>query len=69
MSAGDGSTTLPPYPMKIAPPDRREGEQDCMYIRVETCMFMVKLPRYSTFETMRDKILYAISCAADPLSG
>jgi hypothetical protein len=32
-------------------------------------MFMVKLPRYSTYETMRDKLLYAISCALDPLSG
>ncbi len=48
---------------------RRECAADNQFIRVETCMFMVKLPRYSTYETMRDKLLYAISCALDPLSG
>jgi len=70
MSGGEeGSPPPPPYPMKIAPPDKRDGDPDQQFIRVETCMFMVKLPRYSTFETMREKIIYAISCAADPLSG
>ena len=69
MSEDDDGLTLPPYPMKIAPPDRREGDPDTQFIRVETCMFRVKLPRYSTYESMRDKLLYAITCALDPLSG
>ena len=60
----------PPYPMKIAPHDKRdEVDPDMQLVRVETCMFMVKLPRYSTFETMREKLLYVINCATDPLSG
>ena len=69
MVGPEESSHIPPYPMKIAPPDRREGEQDQQFIRVETCMFMIKLPRYTTYETMREKLLYAISCAMDPLSG
>ena len=69
MSQDEDGATLPPYPMKIAPPDRREGDPDAQYIRVETCMFMVKLPRYTTYESMREKLLYAITCAMDPLSG
>ena len=63
------SSHLPPYPMKLAPPDMKEGEPDLQFIRVETCMFLVKLPRYSNYQTMREKLLYAISCALDPLSG
>ena len=69
MVGPEESSHIPPYPMKIAPPDRREDEQDQQFIRVETCMFMIKLPRYTTYETMREKLLYAISCAMDPLSG
>ena len=63
------SSHIPPYPMKLAPPDTKEGEPDLQLIRVETCMFLIKLPRYSTYQIMRDKLLYAISCALDPLSG
>jgi len=63
------STHLPPYPMKLAPPDIKDGDPDLQFIRVETCMFLIKLPRYSTYQTMREKLLYAISCALDPLSG
>lgn len=58
---------VPPYPMKIGPPDGR-GPSDARYIRVETCMFMVKLPPYSTQEIMTDKLLYAINCREDPLT-
>jgi len=50
-------------------PDNREGDPDQKFIRVETCMFMIKLPRYTTYEIMREKLLYAISCSLDPLSG
>ncbi|PFX24720.1 putative E3 ubiquitin-protein ligase HECTD4 [Stylophora pistillata] len=58
---------VPPYPMKIGPPDGR-GPSDARYIRVETCMFMVKLPQYSTQEIMTEKLLYAINCREDPLT-
>eukprot|EP00096_Caligus_rogercresseyi_P009951 TRINITY_DN3494_c0_g1_i1.p1 TRINITY_DN3494_c0_g1~~TRINITY_DN3494_c0_g1_i1.p1 ORF type:complete len:833 (-),score=117.56 TRINITY_DN3494_c0_g1_i1:112-2610(-) len=58
---------LPPYPMKIAPAPGDDPDQ--RHIRVETCMFMIKLPKYSTYEIMRDKIIFAISSAMDPLSG
>ncbi|CAB4054717.1 HECTD4 [Lepeophtheirus salmonis] len=63
---------LPPYPMKIAPANGNSDEDDDpdqRYIRVETCMFMIKLPRYSSYEIMRKKIIFAISSAMDPLSG
>ncbi|XP_013780547.2 probable E3 ubiquitin-protein ligase HECTD4 [Limulus polyphemus] len=60
---------VPPYPMKIAPPDCRPGSPDSRFIRVETCMFMLKLPQYSSQEVMTEKLLYAIHCREDPLSG
>ena len=63
------SSHIPPYPMKLAPPDTKDGDPDLQLIRVETCMFLIKLPRYSSYQTMRDKLMYAISCALDPLSG
>ena len=69
MTGPRDSTHIPPYPMKLAPPDQKEGEPDLQLIRVETCMFLVKLPRYSSYQIMRDKLLYALSCALDPLSG
>ena len=65
----DPSNLPPPYPMKIAPADAREEVQDNLLIRAETCIFMVKVPRYSTFDIMREKILYCIQSAEDPLSG
>ena len=60
---------VPPYPLKIAPPDRIDLEQDRLNIRAETCMFLVKLPRYSSLEVMREKIRFAASTMFDPLSG
>lgn len=65
----DSGVHVPPYPMKLAPPDVREGDPDCQMIRVETCMFMIKLPKYTSITVMKEKLLYAISCASDPLSG
>ncbi|KAG5840241.1 hypothetical protein ANANG_G00186730 [Anguilla anguilla] len=58
-----------PYPMKIAPPDGAAGSPDSRYIRVETCMFMVKLPQYSSLDVMQEKLRYAIHYREDPLSG
>ena len=45
------------------------GTPDTRFIRVETCMFMIKLPQYSTQEIMTERLLYAINCREDPLSG
>lgn len=45
------------------------GSPDYRYIRVETCMFMVKLPQYSTLDVMLEKLRYAIHYREDPLSG
>ena len=69
MKGPDESSQIPPYPMKLAPPDNKDGDPDQKFIRVETCMFMIKLPRYTTLQIMKEKLLYAISCALDPLSG
>ncbi|XP_014675681.1 PREDICTED: LOW QUALITY PROTEIN: probable E3 ubiquitin-protein ligase HECTD4 [Priapulus caudatus] len=60
---------VPPYPMKIAPPDGRAGSADSRHVRVETCMFMVKLPQYSCQEVMTERLLAAIHSRDDPLSG
>jgi E3 ubiquitin-protein ligase HECTD4 len=45
------------------------GIPDARYIRVETCMFMIKLPQYSSFEVMLQRLRYAINLREDPLSG
>ncbi|XP_052243277.1 probable E3 ubiquitin-protein ligase HECTD4 isoform X2 [Dreissena polymorpha] len=66
---GTDTAHVPPYPMKIAPPDGTAGSPDSRYIRVETCMFMIKLPQYSSQEVMTQRLLYAIHCREDPLSG
>ncbi|XP_041456057.1 probable E3 ubiquitin-protein ligase HECTD4 isoform X4 [Lytechinus variegatus] len=66
---GNEAAHVPPYPMKIAPPDGPSGSPDQRFIRVETCMFMIKLPQYSTLAVMKEKLLYAINCREDPLSG
>ncbi|XP_071790886.1 probable E3 ubiquitin-protein ligase HECTD4 isoform X2 [Asterias amurensis] len=67
---GEADTThVPPYPMKIAPPDGTSGSPDTRFIRVETCMFMVKLPQYTSQDIMTKRLLYAINCREDPLSG
>lgn len=67
-SVGTGGL-VPPYPMKIAPADTIENEPDNQHVRVETCMFMIKLPVYSSLQVMREKLLFAINSAYDPLSG
>lgn len=51
-----------PCVFPVGPPDSR-------YIRVETCMFMIKLPQYSSLEIMLDKLRCAIHYREDPLSG
>lgn len=66
---GPDTAHVPPYPMKIAPPDGTVGSPDQRYIRVETCMFMVKLPQYSSLDVMLEKLRYAIHYREDPLSG
>ncbi|XP_062371736.1 probable E3 ubiquitin-protein ligase HECTD4 isoform X2 [Sardina pilchardus] len=66
---GPDTAHVPPYPMKIAPPDGAVGSPDSRYIRVETCMFMVKLPQYSSLDVMLEKLRYAIHYREDPLSG
>ncbi|KPP69529.1 hypothetical protein Z043_111707 [Scleropages formosus] len=66
---GPDTAHVPPYPMKIAPPDGVAGSPDSRYIRVETCMFMVKLPQYSSLDVMLEKLRYAIHYREDPLSG
>lgn len=45
------------------------GSPDSRYIRVETCMFMIKLPQYSSLDNMLEKLRYAIHYREDPLSG
>ncbi|KAM9219161.1 putative E3 ubiquitin-protein ligase HECTD4 [Leptosomus discolor] len=66
---GPDTAHVPPYPMKIAPPDGAAGSPDSRYIRVETCMFMIKLPQYSSLDIMLEKLRYAIHYREDPLSG
>ncbi|KAJ8415515.1 hypothetical protein AAFF_G00424950 [Aldrovandia affinis] len=66
---GPDTAHVPPYPMKIAPPDGAAGSPDSRYIRVETCMFMVKLPQYSSLDVLLEKLRYAIHYREDPLSG
>uniref|UniRef100_A0A8C7DPU3 HECT domain E3 ubiquitin protein ligase 4 n=1 Tax=Oncorhynchus kisutch TaxID=8019 RepID=A0A8C7DPU3_ONCKI len=66
---GPDTAHVPPYPMKIAPPDGGAGSPDSRYIRVETCMFMVKLPQYSSLDVMLEKLRYSIHYREDPLSG
>jgi len=57
-------------PMILAGTTSDDGQyEDERYVRAETCMFMVKLPKYSSEDVMREKILFAINFAADPLSG
>lgn len=45
------------------------GSPDSRYIRVETCMFMVKLPQYSSLEVMLERLRCAVHYREDPLSG
>ena len=65
---GDAKTHVPPYPMKIAPPVSSSGGDNRM-IRAETCMFMIKLPQYSSQEIMTARLKAAVRCREDPLTG
>ncbi|EDQ92622.1 uncharacterized protein MONBRDRAFT_17295 [Monosiga brevicollis MX1] len=61
----------PPLPMKIAQPDPDESQAnaDQRWIRAETCMFMLKLPRYSSKDILRTRLLQAMATRDDPLVG
>lgn len=71
MDEGETLRHVPPYPMKIALPDDAAGggAPDDRLIRAETCMFMVKLPQYSSLEVTLERLRQAISCRDDPLIG
>ena len=44
-----GAYPPPPYPMKLAPADLQQTEDpDSQFIRAETCVFLVKLPRFNS---------------------
>lgn len=58
--ASQPANTSPVFPI---------GSPDSRYIRVETCMFMIKLPQYSSLEIMLEKLRCAIHYREDPLSG
>lgn len=72
-SASSSVVHVPPFPMKIAPidipPNATVHEIDKRLIRVETCMFLIRLPPYSSLQTTRQQLLFAINCRDDPLSG
>ena len=68
----------PPFPMKIAPAAAAAGvareaegavEADAIQVRVETCMFLLKLPAYSSYEVLRERLIFAMNSSDDPLSG
>lgn len=61
----------PPLPMFLAPPDTSalDDNIDHRFIRAETCMFMVKIPQYSSLDIMKKMLLIAINQREDPLSG
>ena len=45
--SSSGASPPPPYPMKLAPADvQQTDDPDSQLIRAETCVFLVKLPRY-----------------------
>ena len=52
-----GSPTPPPYPMKLAPADLQTEDPDSQLIRAETCVFLVKLPRYIEWTGIQTKML------------
>jgi len=56
--------------MKLAPANLQQTDgPDSQLIRAETCVFLVKLPRYSSYQIMRERILQVLTAALDPLSG
>ncbi|CAL8117604.1 unnamed protein product [Orchesella dallaii] len=72
-NSASNSVHVPPFPMKIAPIDIPSSatvdEIDKRLIRVETCLFLIRLPPYSSLQVTRQQLLFAINCREDPLSG
>jgi E3 ubiquitin-protein ligase HECTD4 len=67
------STPTLPFPMKLEtanPSSRNSGRDnpDKRHIRAETCMFMVKLPKYSSLEKMREMLSFVIHHKDNPLN-
>lgn len=64
---------VPPFPMKIAPIDMPQGATteyiNKRTIRAETCLFLIRLPPYTTYQVTRDQLLFACNSRDDPLSG
>ena len=52
-----GSPAPPPYPMKLAPADLQTEDPDSQLIRAETCVFLVKLPRYIEWTEIQTKMI------------
>jgi E3 ubiquitin-protein ligase HECTD4 len=57
------------FVLQDSDPQGRPRRTDQLFIRAETCMFMVKLPQYSTQEVMRERLLTAVTYRGDPLNG
>lgn len=67
------SVHVPPFPMKLAPIDMSPNASAAYInkrtIRAETCLFLIRLPPYTTYQVTRDQLLYACNSRDDPLSG
>jgi len=48
---------IEPLPMKIRNSDK--GDSDERRMRAEACMFIVKIPKYSSLEVMRERMTEA----------
>jgi E3 ubiquitin-protein ligase HECTD4 len=57
----------PPYPMKIANPDHNDSP-DGRLARCECCMFMIKLPHYTTQKILTTQLRKSMETCDDPLS-
>lgn len=64
---------VPPFPMKIAPitlPTNATIDYiNKQTIRAETCLFLLRLPPYSSYQVTREQLLFACNAKDDPLSG
>jgi len=64
---------VPPFPMKLAIIDMPHGATEryinSRTIRAETCLFLIQMPPYTTYQVTRDQLLYACNSHDDPLSG
>jgi len=48
-----------------APPPRSEENPDLFHPTSRTCFFSVSIPRYTSYETAKEKIVYAIKHCKD----